>query len=72
MVLILTSIHQMAVGHGISDSGEKRLRLAYPDHYPRMFFITPGRLVATQEDADAFTQWLIDTPIEERGGEWPK
>ncbi len=51
---------KMATRRGISLSGEKRLEKLYPDEYPTMVEITPGRVGAPEDEDDAFSQWLID------------
>ena len=53
---------KMAVGRDHSLSSEKRLEKMYPDKYPKMFTLTPGRKVAREDEDDEFNQWLHDTP----------
>ncbi len=56
----------MAASRDISLSAEKRLQKAYHDHYPRMFHLTPGSVVCTEEDNNRFNRWLADTPLVDR------
>ncbi len=41
-------------------SSEKRLAKLYPDNYPTMIRLTPGRVAAPEDEDDAFSQWLIN------------
>ncbi len=58
---------KMADRRDISLSGEKRLEKLYPHRYPKMHQITPGRVAADEDEDDAFSQWLKDTPPSQRG-----
>ena len=51
---------EMAARRGLSMSSEKRLQKLYPDKYPTMTTLTPGRVGAPEDEDDAFSQWLID------------
>ncbi len=51
---------EMAARRGLSMSSEKRLQKLYPDKYPTMVELTPGRVGAPEDEDDAFSQWLID------------
>ncbi len=59
---------EMAARRDISLSGEKRLEKLYPDKYPTMVEITPGRVAAPEDEDDAFSQWLIDQQKARNGG----
>ncbi len=56
----------MAFLRAHSLSSEKRLQQRYPDQYPEMIPISPGCVVARADEDDAFSQWLISTPLSER------
>ncbi len=56
----------MAASRDISLSAEKRLQKQYPEHYPRMFRLTPGSVVCTEEENNRFSCWLADTPLAAR------
>lgn len=51
---------EMAELRGISLSSEKRLEKMYPDKYPLMVEISPGRKASTEEDNDRFSRFLIE------------
>ena len=51
---------EMAARRGLSMSSEKRLAKLYPDKYPTMIELTPGRVAAPEDEDDAFSQWLVD------------
>ncbi len=51
---------EMAARRSLSMSGEKRLEKLYPEQYPTMIELTPGRKGAPEDEDDAFSQWLID------------
>ncbi len=57
---------EMASRRAHSLSSEKRLQQRYPDQYPEMIPISPGCVVARADEDDAFSQWLISTPLSER------
>ncbi len=54
------SLKQMQEGRTTSRSGEQRLRKQFPDEYPVLVELTPGRKAATVKDNDRFNQFLID------------
>ncbi len=54
------SLKQMREGRTTSRSGEQRLRKQFPDEYPELVELTPGRKAATVDANDRFNQFLID------------
>ncbi len=54
------SLKQMREGRTTSRSGEQRLRKQFPDEYPELVELTPGRKAAVVKDNDRFNQFLID------------
>ncbi len=54
------SLKQMREGRTTSRSGEQRLRKQFPDKYPELVELTPGRKAATVDANDRINQFLID------------
>ncbi len=54
------SLKGMRLGRTTSRSGEQRLRKQFPDEYPELIELTPGRKAATVEDNDRFNKFLIE------------